>query len=135
MEFTEVLLNGCYGGFGFSELAKEEYKKISSNKKISYFRDIRTDPKMINIVKKFGKFANGEYSKIYIEKINSKLINYFTIHEYDGQESLDINIEKYILDRINYIISQDINSDIKIIKIKEIINEQIIISPDELQME
>lgn len=132
MEFSEVLLNGWYGGFGFSKLAREEYKKYNPEKKFKT-RDLRIDPIMIDIVKKFGIFANDDYAKIYIQKFNSKLLNYFTIDSYDGQESLSFNIEKYKLDRINDIICQDINSDIKIQKIKEVIDEKIIIFPNEIE--
>ena len=129
---TEILLNGAYGGFSISKEAAAKYKeKLRENNlehKDLYNCDIyrhkhRMDPILINIVKELGDKANGKHCKIYIESFNSEFKNYIKIHEYDGQEDLEIDIQSYRLDLIKEVTNSDLSSDDKISKIKEVLNK------------
>ena len=100
---TEVLYNARYGGFSFSEEAAREYCRITRTEFDIHFRgwDIpRTDPTMIEVVKRLGERANGTYADLKIAKIPTKYAKHFYIGEYDGYESVQINYKRHKLDSI-----------------------------------
>ena len=131
---SEILLNGAYGGFSLSKEAVAKYneklREINLEHKDFCERGYdlhphkyRMEPILINIVKELGDKANGTHCKIYIESFNSEFKNYIKIHEYDGQEDLEIDIQSYRLDLIKEVVNSDLSSDDKISKIKEVLNK------------
>jgi hypothetical protein len=81
-----IVINDCYGGFGLSERAIFEYKKMAGIADADFYdRDIpRDDPYLIKIVKDLGMGANGAHANLKIVEVpgNVKWI----IQEYDGAE-------------------------------------------------
>ena len=81
-----VVINDCYGGFGLSERAIAEYKKLSGiSGEIFCDRDIaRDDPYLVKIVKELGMGANGPHSNLKIVEIPGDVS--WHVAEYDGAE-------------------------------------------------
>lgn len=75
----KVVINRCYGGFGFSEKAME-FLGVGSE-----WPDIaRNDPKLVECVEKLGEEANGTYAELKVVEIPDD-VNW-KIGEYDGLE-------------------------------------------------
>jgi hypothetical protein len=81
-----VVINDCYGGFGLSDLAIVEYKKLSGITDPSFNdRDIsRDDPYLVKIVKELGMAANGAHSNLKIVEIPGDID--WLVQDYDGAE-------------------------------------------------
>lgn len=80
-----VVINDCYGGFGLSVRALEEYKRLSGAGPDTYDRDIpRDDPYLVKIVKELGMGANGTHANLKIVEIPGDVD--WLIQEYDGAE-------------------------------------------------
>jgi hypothetical protein len=81
-----VVINDCYGGFGLSELARDEYKKLAGITDPSWYdRDVaRDDPYLVKIVKELGSSASGGHAKLKIVEIPGDIS--WHIAEYDGVE-------------------------------------------------
>lgn len=138
----EILLNRCYGGFSFSEEAMKEYYTKSKSttamlpdyeeNQIDYQtldkgREIsRTDPVMIEIVKRLGQKANGSCASIQIACIPQKYTNYHCIDEYDGYESIGILFKDYKFDQIKTTINAYDGTDVAELKqkLEAIISEE-----------
>ena len=86
----EIILNSCYGGFGFSEEFTEEYMKRTGETNItplnSEYLIERTDIVAIEIVKELGELANCSYSELVVAEIPDGSEYY--ISDYDGIEAL-----------------------------------------------
>ena len=92
--YHEIVLNKCYGSFQLSEAALHEYTKRTS--RTAHAHDIaRDDPVLVQIVKELGDSANGDCSQLSIERIPSQYTQYYTINEYDGYESIQIQYDAY----------------------------------------
>ena len=125
-----VLINNCYGGFKISEKALDLYNKKkseldSNHKPITENCIDRDDPILVEIYNELQKDFNGaNYSNIIVENIPKKYKKCYNIHNYDGQETILINLEKYKLDTIKMITSRiDLNSDEKINEINKVLLE------------
>jgi len=124
----EVLFNGCFGGFSFSDEAVTEINKCfqeNNKKKISRHCstiDIRTDPDVLKIYHLLGSERfSGKYSNIITEPIDSKYKDFIHIEEYDGLENVTVNIPHYNLYKINQILnSNSLSESQKIEEIKKI---------------
>ena len=92
----EVMINTCFGGFGFSPQAIAEYRRANPEQDTNQIE--RHDPVMVKIVKDMGGLANGFCAKIGLEKIPSQYVNHYSISEYDGSESVEIHYNKYKVD-------------------------------------
>jgi hypothetical protein len=81
-----IVINDCYGGFGLSPRAFDEYKKLSGITDPSFSdREIpRDDPYLVKIVKELGMGANGAHSNLKIVEIPGDVK--WLIQEYDGAE-------------------------------------------------
>lgn len=81
-----VVINDCYGGFGLSDRAITEYKRLAGISEADFHeRDIpRNDPYLIKIVKELGMAANGKHSNLKIVEIPGDVD--WLIQEYDGNE-------------------------------------------------
>lgn len=122
----EIMFNGTYGGFTFSNDAcklycKEKGLDYAKVKKNLSWEVKRTDPDMIRIIKELDKAAGGRHSGILLWKISKKYQEYFTILEYDGAESVDIDFKGYKLDRIMETINADPVQEDVIANIRQIL--------------
>jgi hypothetical protein len=82
----KVVINKCYGGFGLSDLAMEEYKNRKNilKEEIYDFELERDDPILIEIVLELKEKANRELSELKVVEIPDGIK--YTIEEYDGIE-------------------------------------------------
>lgn len=132
METVPMLLNVSYGGFGFSDVAIQEYIKRMKQKdsaydtrKISYngYGIYRFDPVMINVVRDIGDKANGRFAKLQVVDVIKEYIDYIDIDEYDGKETFDYDVSAYTLEKINDIIDSSVTAEQKVKSIKEVIEK------------
>jgi hypothetical protein len=102
----EIMYNAKYGGFSFSDAAKELYYERSKKDrdKFSIWEVDRTDPVMVEIVKELGSRVNSTFSNIELKAIPAKYKTCYYISEYDGIECVGINHKKYKLDCIKKVI-------------------------------
>lgn len=86
---TRLLINRCFGGFGFSEFLLDEYKKRTGEDISSrYGVDFRIDKVVIEIFEEFGsKKCSGEYSALKLIEIPDDVE--YEIAEYDGMERVE----------------------------------------------
>jgi len=101
MEEIGVLFNICYGGFGFSNEFKEEYKK-RTGKEPDYNRYSfeRHDEEAVKLfLEKGSDWSSAEYAKIDILYIPKGMIKYYRVSEYDGNERVILHIHKAIVDK------------------------------------
>lgn len=84
--YREIVINSCYGGFGLSDRALIEYKKMAGISQNDFFdRDIsRDDPYLIKIVRSLGMAANGSHANLKIVEIPADID--WLVQEYDGLE-------------------------------------------------
>lgn len=83
---TFIVINKCYGGFGLSKKALNEYKRRANITDDSFWEhDIhRDDELLVAIVDEMGSAADGSYSKLRIVEIPDNVE--WQIDEYDGME-------------------------------------------------
>jgi hypothetical protein len=81
-----VVINDCYGGFGLSDRAIAEYKKLAGITDPEFYdRDVaRDDPYLVKIVKEMGMTANGPHANLKIIEIPGDIE--WLVQEYDGAE-------------------------------------------------
>ena len=81
-----IVINDCYGGFGLSNRAAQEYKRLAGITDPSWHdREVpRDDPYLVQIVRELGSAANGAHSNLKIVEIPSDVD--WLIQEYDGAE-------------------------------------------------
>jgi len=83
----KIVYNGCYGGFGLSEEAKERYAELTGCDPDFYDRELpRHDPALVQVVEELGDEANGFCAQLRIEEIEGTK---YRIDEYDGYESVE----------------------------------------------
>lgn len=82
----KVVINGCYGGFGLSELAKKLLKEKGCFFKYDW-RDIkRSDPGLVEVVELLGEAADGPHASLHVVEIPDDVD--WEIDEYDGWEKV-----------------------------------------------
>ena len=113
MDILEVMYNDKFGGYGFSDKAMSEYNEIKLAADPNYVfchrgdNIDRSDPVMLEIVKRFGSEANGRHAIIKIEEIPIIYKDFYTISEYDGDEEVIIHYNQYKVATITNIINSD----------------------------
>jgi len=82
----KVVINGCFGGFGLSDDALDEYKSRSDiTDPDFYYYDIPRDcPVLVAMVEEQGTAINGAFSDLKVVEIPDG-INWY-IEDYDGRE-------------------------------------------------
>jgi len=83
----KVVINGCYGGFGLSELAEKLYSELSGKpvvRRYCFDSADRDDPILIQLVEQLGEKVNGQFAKLRVVEIPED-VNW-QINEYDGNE-------------------------------------------------
>lgn len=122
----EIMVNKCFGGFGFSKQAvdtylhrtrtlanadvllapntttpqqeEEELALVSSDRAINAYTVERHDPVMIQIVKELGDKAHGFCAEISIQRVPAQYVRHYSIEDYDGSETVVIHHDKYKVD-------------------------------------
>ena len=95
-EMIKVLYNCCYGGWSMSDKAKKLYRlRREEPDYINHDGYGRSDPVLVQIFEELGKEFNGRHCEADIELIPKKYEHHYHISEYDGLESVDINIMGY----------------------------------------
>jgi DNA primase len=81
-----IVINNCYGGFGLSERAILEYRKMAGITDPEFYdRDVpRNDPYLIKIIRDLGMSANGTHASLKIVEVPPDVE--WQIEEYDGNE-------------------------------------------------
>jgi len=101
----KIVINTCFGGFGFSNLAVSEYAKLSGMRvQVDEFGDYklinvdgeyvptwrikRNDLILVKIVERLGDEASGSCSRLEIVEVPAG--EKYRIIEYDGNESIEL---------------------------------------------
>lgn len=89
----KIIINSCYGGFGLSNKAMKEIKKLNPELGTLYSGDykLRSNPIVISVVEKLGKEANGDCADLQIIEIPFENEDGWHIDEYDGIETIHEN--------------------------------------------
>ena len=118
------MINNCYGGFGLSNAAMDEYhKRCPEKQEVDYFDLDRHDPVMIQIVKEMGTKANRSCSEIELKKIPVQYLQHYSIEEYDGLERVVIHYNTYKIDAAKAILlDQSLSKSDKLTRISAILN-------------
>lgn len=90
----EIVINTCYGGFGLSEEAEKTYK-AQTGANVDDWQTPRDDPTLLKIVKELGTRADGQYAALKVVQIPAQYAQFYTIREYDGNESVRIEYNAY----------------------------------------
>ena len=114
--YTPFIYNGCYGGEGMS-LEAYHLKKLLN--KDDNFLNNRV--KTARVILYLGNKANGDYSKPIFDFVKNEYHKFIHTEEYDGLESISLDMNVYKLMKIEEISNSDITSDEKIIEIKTIL--------------
>lgn len=94
----KVVINKCFGGFGLSKTACEDYAKAKGlnvgkfNDTWGYYEDgdfydreiQRDDPVLVEIVERLGNTASGNYANLVVVEIPDGVD--WCVEEYDGNE-------------------------------------------------
>ena len=93
----EVVINACYGGYGFSDAFKQAFAiryphKADIIERSSFRVSVRSDPDVISLLHEMGLAASSApYAKLMLYKVCPKLLPLVRIQEYDGREWIDID--------------------------------------------
>lgn len=82
----KVVINDCYGGFGITDAALEEYKSCRgiTDENFWYYDIPRDCPVLVSMVEEQGDAMNSHYSELKVVEIPDDVEWY--IEEYDGME-------------------------------------------------
>lgn len=102
----KILYNDCYGGFAFSQPFLDEFKARTGRTLETYkalFRigpeSIRCDPTSIAIFEERGsEWCSGQHSALEMREIPAIFANYWEIDEYDGNETVRVNVDSALAD-------------------------------------
>lgn len=79
----KIVINKCFGGFSLSE---EAAKLLDCARHDFYDHQKRNDPRLIEVVEKLGKRANGDCAELKVVTIPDDVD--WEISEYDGVEHI-----------------------------------------------
>lgn len=89
-EWTKVVYNNEYGGFGLSDEAVARIRELKGDEDfdVSVYNNMknRTDRDLIRVVEELGDKANSRYSKLALYDIRKGSL--YRIEEYDGWEKV-----------------------------------------------
>ena len=126
-ETVGVLYNTCYGGFNMSrqavELINRRYQEIGKPPINSYDYINRSDPIILQVYEEIGSNNfSGINSKIEIEYIKRRYINFIKIDEYDGMESVIIDYSSSVITQIDKILNSTQTDSEKLSNIQYALN-------------
>lgn len=90
MEYAELVINRCYGGFGLSPKALKRYRELSGKdvNDFSIHYVSRNDPHLVQVVKELGSdLASDSCSRLEVVEIPKGSL--YRIKEYDGMERIE----------------------------------------------
>lgn len=127
-KYIAAVISPRYGGFGVSEFAMQLYRKRYEKKFCKKFEgddyDIsREDSILVDLVKEFPDKVSGRYAKLVVVYYLSKYEGCFSIGEYDGNESCDIDVGAYKLRTINTLAKSTLTTNEKVRKINAILDD------------
>lgn len=126
-ETIDVLYNNCYGGYNISDEAKKLYKEYTDNDyDKNKYKIERHCPYLIKVFETLGSERFGSsYSQIKSHKIPIYMEHYYSIYEYDGLESVEIQSEWFKYDMIQFVIKSEMSDTQKVEIVKMIIDKPI----------
>lgn len=82
----KIVINACYGGFGLSEAAMDEYKSLAGVTDPDFYHwDIpRDSPHLVAMVEEQGNAIDGWAAELKVVDVPDD-VNWY-IEEYDGKE-------------------------------------------------
>ena len=125
LKIFKVVYNSCYGGFDLSDRGLNEYNRRSS-KSISFPDYIdREDPFLIEMVETMNEAdINSENSKLKVKEFDIKFTCFLKWSEYDGKETVSIDLPGYVVENVKLIIrDKDTSSDEKIDQITRLYDD------------
>ena len=102
----EVMLNGGYGWFSFSEEAKRAYREAGGHFDKASEID-RHDALMVGIVKRMEQLGGNSKHWIRIVSVPDRFAEYYRICEENGAESVVIQHDLYKLDTLKAILNDE----------------------------
>lgn len=79
----KVVINRCFGGFVLSAQAQRRLEALRGDAN-GRWRDLRSDPRLVQVVEELGEKASGEHSKLSVVEVPDDVA--WSIEEYDGNE-------------------------------------------------
>jgi hypothetical protein len=123
-ETFKVVYNASHGGFGLNERAFAEYnRRASKNVKFNDSID-RMDTVLIDMVETMGNTINETFSKLKVKEFPIKYKSFLWWHEYDGNETVKVDYDKYLIHHIKLIKdNNNITAEEKMKLIQELYDE------------
>lgn len=119
----KVVYNNRYGGFGMNQYGLEEYNRRTLHN-ITYADVIdRSDPILIEIVETMGKDVNDKNSRLAIKEFLMKYKSFLKWSDYDGNESVVIDYDKYLIHHVRAVKDKMISPFEKIALIDQLYKE------------
>jgi hypothetical protein len=119
----KVVYNNKYGGFGMAKNGLEEYnRRTLQNLTYSDIID-RSDPILIELVETMGKEVNDKNSRLAIKEFPMKYKSFLKWSDYDGNESVRIDYDKYLIHHIREVKNEMILPYEKIAHIDQLYEE------------
>lgn len=102
LKLRKILINTCYGGFGFSKQFLETYELKAAERGVEsllntdkYTWDtikVRSDPLILEVFEELGSQASSDaFAKLKTKEILESDLEFVKIEEYDGKESIQID--------------------------------------------
>lgn len=82
----KIVINTCWGGFSLSDYACLKLG-IDDPYAYSFNRDMRLDPKLVELVEKDSSIVSGNCAKLAVVDIPDEVTDWI-INEYDGKEDI-----------------------------------------------
>lgn len=79
----KIVINACYGGFSISE----SVAACLNTSAYPLDEDIRTDPRLVDMVERDAPAASGDCAKLVVVEIPDNTTDW-ELNEYDGYESI-----------------------------------------------
>lgn len=97
----KVVVNKCYGGFSLSSEAIEMLKEktpvnvlTSANIQFYYWSN-RHNKHLVSLLEEIGtERVSGQYARLFLEEWPDNIP--YKVHEYDGQESLEVDVKSFL---------------------------------------
>jgi hypothetical protein len=98
----KILYNDCYGGFDFSDEFKKEYTKRTGKEIQDTWgpnKTLRMDPVIVALVEEKGtEWSSASHAVLAIRRIPAIFASYWDIHEYDGNETIHVDVNAALAD-------------------------------------
>jgi hypothetical protein len=123
----KIVYNDEHGGFKLNEYGLELFERNKKHTGQNFWDlDARMDV-LVHLVERYGQDIAGQNSHLAIAQFPIEYKDCLQLYEYDGQETIVIDYNKYTLDRIKSIVHEndDMNANEKLMRIIDIINESL----------